>query len=173
MPRRGGVSGGRPPIACGIRSPTCMLSDRTRQRNADWIALETRLISDLCRRIVAPGRQRGQSLPSASPQDSFSAPVVFADINIRTALSRSLGVDRRRLLRREIPNRNATLRIASGDRLMRFPISSTDFEEAANSSTRRSCSKDQRPPFSFRTIYDFPTFAFSPSSTSRRSVGQP
>ena len=60
VPRRGGVSAGRPPIACGIKSPTCTLlqdgSDRTaRQRNADLIALVTRLISGLCRRIVAPG----------------------------------------------------------------------------------------------------------------------
>ena len=64
VPRRGGVSAGRPPIACGIKSPTCTLlqdgSDRTvRQRNADLIAFATRLISDLCRRIVALGGQRG------------------------------------------------------------------------------------------------------------------
>jgi len=50
VPRRGGVSAGRPPIACGIKSPTCTLlqdgSDRTvRQRNADLIAFATRLIS--------------------------------------------------------------------------------------------------------------------------------
>src|SRR5258706_3500101 len=63
VPRRGGVSAGRPPSACGIRSPTCTLlqdgSDRTaRQRNADLIAFAARLISDLCRRIVAPGGRR-------------------------------------------------------------------------------------------------------------------
>ena len=51
VPRRGGVSAGRPPIACGIKSPTCTLlqdgSDRTaRQRNADLIGFATRLISD-------------------------------------------------------------------------------------------------------------------------------
>lgn len=64
VPRRGGVSAGRPPIACGIKSPTCALlqdgSGRTaRQRNADLIAFATRLISDLCRRIVAPSGRRG------------------------------------------------------------------------------------------------------------------
>ena len=51
VPRRGGVSAGRPPIACGIKSPTCTLlqdgSDMTaRQRNADLIAFAKRLISD-------------------------------------------------------------------------------------------------------------------------------
>jgi hypothetical protein len=55
---------------------------------------------------------------------------------------------------------------------MRFAISLGDFDCAASSNTRRSCLKDQ-PPFSFRAIYDFPAFAFSPSSTSRRSVSQP
>jgi hypothetical protein len=45
-------------------------SDRAaRQRNADWIALATRFISGLCRRIVARGGQRAKSLPPASPQD--------------------------------------------------------------------------------------------------------
>src|SRR5258706_10993507 len=76
---------------------------------------------------------------------------------------------RRLFLLREIPNRIATLRIASGDRLMRFAISSGDFDCAASSNTRRSCLKDQPPPFSFRAIYDFPAFALSPSSTRRRT----
>jgi hypothetical protein len=72
VPRRGGVSDGRPPIACGIKSPTCTLlqdgNDRTaRQKNADWIALATRFISGLCHRIVARGAQRGRSLPPCLP----------------------------------------------------------------------------------------------------------
>src|SRR5258705_13968984 len=76
-------------------------------------------------------------------------------MNIPMTLSRSLGLDRCLFLLREIPNRIATLRIASGDRLMRFAISSGDFDCAASSNTRRSCLKDQPPPFSFRAIYDF------------------
>jgi len=74
VPRRGGVSAGRPPIACGIRSPTCMLlqdgSDRTaRQRNTDLIAFATRLISDLCRRIVAPGARPDRSGDTFRPSN--------------------------------------------------------------------------------------------------------
>jgi hypothetical protein len=74
-------------------------------------------------------------------------------------------------LLREIPNRIATLRIASGDRLMRFAISSGDFECAASSSTRRSSLKDQRAFFIFRGIYDFPAFTFRLSSTRQAADG--
>jgi hypothetical protein len=64
------------------------------------------------------------------------------------AFSRSVGMDRRAALRSETPNRIATLRIVSGDRSMRFAISSMDFDFAASSSTRRSSAKDQ--PGGFR-----------------------
>jgi hypothetical protein len=61
---------------------------------------------------------------------------VPADMNIRMTLSRSLGMDRRRPLRREIPNRSATLRMVSSGRFMRFAISSGDRAFAASSSKR-------------------------------------
>jgi hypothetical protein len=94
------------------------------------------------------GEEAGRYLPFA---------MVSADMNIRTALSRSLGVDRRRPLRREIPNRIATFRMVSGGRLMRFAISSDDRAFAASSSKRRSSAKDQRCFLCFPVIELCPT----------------
>jgi hypothetical protein len=70
------------------------------------------------------------------------------------AFSRSVGMDRRAALRSETPNQ--PLRMVSGFRRMRFAISSTDFEFAASSSTRRSSAKDQPGGFRFPAIYAFP-----------------
>jgi hypothetical protein len=89
-------------------------------------------------------------------------------MNIRTALSRSLGVDRRRPLRREIPNRIATFRMVSGGRLMRFAISSDDRAFAASSSKRRSSAKDQRCFLRFPVIE---TMSCRASNSSPRSPG--
>ena len=80
------------------------------------------------------------------------------------ALSRSVGMDRRMAFRSETPNRIATLRMVSGFRLIRFAISSMDFEVAASFSRRRSSLKDQRAFFSFRTI------SLSPSGPIDRAM---
>ncbi len=90
--------------------------------------------------------------------------LVPADTNAPMALSRSVGMDRRLAFRSETPNRIATLRMVLGFRLIRFAISSMDFEVAASFSRRRSSLKDQRAFFSFRTI------SLSPSGQIDRAM---
>jgi len=91
VPGRGGASAGRPPIACGIKSPTCTLlqdgSDRTaRQRNADWIAFATWLISDFMPSDCGARRTSrccaAVSSPAASAHSDRSD-----DISLRSFLS--------------------------------------------------------------------------------------
>src|SRR5260221_14220737 len=61
-----------------------------------------------------------------------------ADADLRVAFSFASATDCRGLLFTETPSRIAILRMASGDRFMRFAISSAGLECFASSSKRRS-----------------------------------